>query len=89
MAAHCPKVTIVIPFYNDPYVREAVDSALLQTYENLEIIVVDDGSTSHSDKLDSYGERIYYLGKANGGTASALNYGFRYASGDYSHGLLR
>ena len=83
MAAHCPKVTIVIPFYNDPYVREAVDSALLQTYENLEIIVVDDGSTSHSDKLDSYGERIYYLGKANGGTASALNYGFRYASGDY------
>lgn len=83
MGAHSTKVTIVIPFYNDPYVREAVESALAQTYENIEVIVVDDGSTSHSDKLDNYMDRIYYLGKSNGGTASALNYGFRNASGDY------
>lgn len=78
-----PLVTIVIPFYNDPYVTEAVESALAQTYSNTEIIVVDDGSTRHADKLRQYDGRIYYLGKANGGTASALNHGFRHASGDY------
>ncbi|MFC5653495.1 glycosyltransferase [Paenibacillus solisilvae] len=83
MGAHHPKVTIVIPFYNDPYIREAVESALSQTYQNVEIIVVDDGSTLHADKLDNYKQHIYYLGKSNGGTASALNYGFRYASGEY------
>lgn len=78
-----PKVTIVIPFYNDPYVGEAIDSALAQSYDNLEIIVVDDGSTLHQDKVAPYLNRIYYLGKANGGTASALNHGFRYATGEY------
>jgi glycosyltransferase involved in cell wall biosynthesis len=83
MGTSGPKVTIVIPFYNDPYVTEAVDSALAQTYGNLEVIVVDDGSTMHADKLKQYQGRIYYLGKANGGTASALNHGFRYASGKY------
>ncbi|MBW7474533.1 glycosyltransferase [Paenibacillus oenotherae] len=83
MAAKRPKVTIVIPFYNDPYVTEAVESALAQTYRNLEIIVVDDGSTIHADKLRQYEGRVHYLGKANGGTASALNHGFRLASGDY------
>ncbi|GFN31018.1 glycosyltransferase [Paenibacillus xylaniclasticus] len=78
-----PKVSIVIPFYNDPYVREAIESALAQTYPNIEVIVVDDGSTKHTELLKPYEGRIYYLGKANGGTASALNHGFRYASGDY------
>ncbi|TYP69857.1 glycosyltransferase [Paenibacillus methanolicus] len=78
-----PTVTVVIPFYNDSYVTEAVDSALAQTYDDIEIIVVDDGSTRHADLLERYGSRIHYLGKANGGTASALNYGFRLASGQY------
>ncbi|CAH1206223.1 hypothetical protein PAECIP111893_02473 [Paenibacillus plantiphilus] len=83
MAVNRPRVTIVIPFYNDPYVTEAVDSALAQTYSNTEIIVVDDGSTQHADKLRQYDGRVHYLGKSNGGTASALNHGFRHASGDY------
>lgn len=78
-----PIVTVVIPFYNDPYIDQAVSSALAQTYPNLEIIVVDDGSTEYQYKLNPYRSRIVYLGKGNGGTASALNYGMARASGKY------
>lgn len=78
-----PLVTIVIPFYNDPYVGQAVESALSQSYNPIEIIVVDDGSTQHAERLTPYRPYIHYLGKANGGTASALNHGIRHASGEY------
>jgi glycosyltransferase involved in cell wall biosynthesis len=78
-----PKVSIIIPFYNDPYVDQAVISALYQTYPNVEVIVVDDGSTRYQERLKPYMSRINYLGKANGGTASALNYGMKLASGKY------
>ncbi|MCM3700456.1 glycosyltransferase [Paenibacillus macerans] len=78
-----PTVSVVIPFYNCPYVGQAVQSALNQTYRPLEVIVVDDGSTSHVERLAPYRSRIHYLGKANGGTASALNHGIRHASGKY------
>ncbi len=78
-----PRVTIVIPFYNDPYVEQAISSALGQTYPNLEVIVVDDGSTLYQDRINPYVSRIHYLGKANGGTASAINHGVRMSSGDY------
>ncbi|GIO11040.1 glycosyl transferase family 2 [Cohnella xylanilytica] len=78
-----PRVTVVIPFYNDPYIGEAVDSVLAQTHPEVELIVVDDGSTMHSERLLPYRNRIHLLGKANGGTASALNHGMRHASGEY------
>jgi glycosyltransferase involved in cell wall biosynthesis len=78
-----PKVSIVIPFYNCPYIEQAIVSALGQTYPNIEIIVVDDGSTVHTEKIAPFMTRIHYLGKANGGTASALNYGIRMATGEY------
>ncbi|MEK3735279.1 MULTISPECIES: glycosyltransferase family 2 protein [Paenibacillus] len=78
-----PTVTIVIPFYNCPYIQEALESAIHQTYPAVEIIVVDDGSTRHADLIAPYTHRVYYLGKANGGTAHALNHGFRHASGEY------
>jgi glycosyltransferase involved in cell wall biosynthesis len=60
-----------------------VASVLHQTYSPIEIIVVDDGSTLHQEKLRPYMDRIDYLGKQNGGTASALNHGIRMASGQY------
>jgi teichuronic acid biosynthesis glycosyltransferase TuaG len=78
-----PKVTIVIPFYNCAYVHHAIESALNQSYPHIEIIVVDDGSTKHVKKIRPYLSRIHYLGKANGGTASALNHGIRMATGEY------
>lgn len=78
-----PKVSIVIPFYNCPYISQALSSAVQQSYPNLEIIVVDDGSTMHAEQIAPFRERIYYLGKQNGGTATALNHGIMHASGEY------
>lgn len=78
-----PLVTIVIPFYNCPYISAAIASALNQTYPNLEIIVVNDGSTRHTDLIAPYMHRIRYLGKSNGGTASAMNMGIGSSSGKY------
>lgn len=62
-----PTVTIVVPFYNCPYIQQALDSAVQQTYPAVEIIVVDDGSTSHADLIAPYTNRVYYMGKSNGG----------------------
>ena len=72
-----PKVSIVIPVYNGAnYMREAIDSALNQTYKNIEVIVINDGSIDNgeTDRIArSYGDRIVYVKKENGGVSSALN----------------
>lgn len=78
-----PRVSIVIPFYNCPYVPQAIQSALDQTYSDVEVIVVNDGSTAHAELLQPYLPHVSVLGKSNGGTASALNHGIRHASGEY------
>lgn len=65
---------------------EAIDSALSQTYENLEIIVVNDGSTDDGATeriIQSYGDRVRYIYKPNGGVSSALNEGIRNMRGKY------
>ena len=77
------KVSIIIPFYNCSYINEAIESALNQTYVNTEILVVDDGSTSHKDKLVPYLKNIKLIEKENGGTGSAINAGMNAATGDY------
>lgn len=80
-----PKVSIVIPVYNgEDYMKEAIDSALTQTYDNCEIIVVNDGSTDHTDMIaKSYGHKIRYFSKDNGGVSSALNVGIENMEGEY------
>ena len=82
-----PKVSIIIPVYNGAnYMREAIDSALAQTYPNTEVIVVNDGSRDdgETDRIArSYGERIRYIHKENGGVSSALNLGIRNMTGEY------
>ncbi|PZD97225.1 glycosyl transferase [Paenibacillus sambharensis] len=78
-----PLVTVVIPFYNCPFIGQALDSVLNQTYRNIEVIVIDDGSDRNQHLLAPYHGKFHYIGKANGGTASALNYGIRLASGKY------
>ena len=82
-----PLVSIVMPVYNGSnYLKEAVDSALSQTYENIEVIVVNDGSTDNgeTEKIAlSYGDKIRYFSNKNGGVASALNFGIEKMNGEY------
>ncbi|USK46565.1 glycosyltransferase [Cytobacillus oceanisediminis] len=79
----CPKVSIIIPFFNCKYISRAISSAIKQTYPNIEVIVVDDGSTQYLSKLKPFRDKIIYIRKKNGGTASALNEGIRNTNGDY------
>src|SRR5689334_22845299 len=85
MADMNPKVSIIIPVYNGSnYLHEAIDSALAQTYKNIEVIVVNDGSTDEgaTDKVAlSYGDRITYISKQNGGVSTALNVGIQSSTG--------
>lgn len=80
-----PKVSVVIPFYNGvEWLCEAVQSVLEQTYTNLEVIVVNDGSPENVDQfLQKYENKVLYFKKENGGPASARNYGIDKATGDY------
>ncbi len=80
-----PLVSIIIPVYNGSnYVKEAIDSALAQTYKNIEVIVVNDGSTDNTEKIvKSYGDKIRYFYKENGGVASALNLAIENSKGEY------
>jgi glycosyltransferase involved in cell wall biosynthesis len=88
MERDASKVTVIIPSYNrEKYICETIDSALSQTYENIEIVVVDDGSTDRSREiLEGYGNRILLLeheGRSNRGQASAINLAMRSARGKY------
>lgn len=82
-----PLISIVIPVYNGSnYVKEAIDSALSQTYSNYEIIVVNDGSNDNGKTRRialSYGDKIRYYEKKNGGVSSALNFALSKMKGEY------
>ena len=80
-----PLVSIVINNYNyGRFLAQAVDSALAQTYEATELIVVDDGSTDDSRAvLEPYRSRAKVIEKTNGGQASAFNAGIALAQGEY------
>lgn len=79
-----PRVSIVIDNYNyAQFLREAVESALAQTYARMEVVVVDDGSTDGSrEVIAGFGDAVIPVLKANGGQASAINAGFAASSGD-------
>ncbi len=81
-------ISVIIPVYNvEEYLRECVDSVLNQTYKNLEIILVDDGSTDSSGEIcDEYlekDERITVIHQKNGGLSAARNTGFSETNGNY------
>ena len=81
-------ISVIIPVYNvEKYLRRCIDSIIAQTYKNLEIILVDDGSTDNSGKIcDEYlkqDNRIKVIHKKNGGLSDARNNGIKIATGDY------
>jgi glycosyltransferase involved in cell wall biosynthesis len=81
-------VSVIIPAYNDAAtVERTVSSVLNQTYSDLEVLVVDDGSTDHTaalvQRMADVDNRIRLLQKPNGGLASARNYGIAHAAGEF------
>ena len=82
-----PLVSILIPVYNGSnYLKEAIQSALNQTYKNIEVIVINDGSNDNNKTENialSFNNKIKYFKKENGGVSSALNLGIRKMNGDY------
>lgn len=82
------KFTIIIPVYNvERYIEECITSVLTQTYQNYEIILIDDGSTDKSgmicDKFERNYSQVIVLHKQNGGLSSARNAGIQLSKGDY------
>ncbi len=82
------KISIIIPIYNiEDYIVECVSSIIAQTYKNIEIILINDGSIDKSEKickeLKEKDNRIKYIYKNNGGLSSARNEGIRNATGEY------
>ncbi len=81
-------ISIIVPVYNvEQYLKECLDSLISQTYKNIEIIIVDDGSTDKSgticDKYAKKDNRIKVVHKENGGVSSARNTGISIANGEY------
>lgn len=82
------KISIIIPAYNvSLYVKKCVESVCNQSYKNLEIIVVDDGSTDNTleilQQMEKQDSRINVIHKENGGLSSARNAGLKIATGNY------
>ncbi len=79
------KISIIIPVYNaEKYLEQCIESALHQSYADIEIIAVNDGSTDQSVSiLNKYKNDIIVIDKKNGGTASALNLGIKNMTGDW------
>lgn len=88
MSNNLPLISIIIPVYNvEKYLREALDSVVNQTYTNLEIIIVNDGSTDNSlnicNEYKDRDDRIRVISVPNGGLGAARNHGLNHATGEY------
>lgn len=84
-----PKVSIIVPFYNvEKYIEKCLETLVHQTLEDIEIILVNDGSTDKTEEIAKkyqaqYPQKIRYLEKENGGLSDARNYAIPYAKGEY------
>jgi len=82
------KISIIIPIFNvENYIADCIESVISQTYQNIEIILIDDGSTDNSglvcDKYKNIDNRVKVYHKKNGGVSSSRNYGLKKATGNY------
>lgn len=88
MSANNDKVSIIVPVYNvEPYIKQCVESCLQQDYENIEILLVDDGSTDNSgiicDELKKMSAKIRVFHKENSGPSDSRNYGIEHSKGEF------
>ena len=82
------KVSVIVPVYNvQDYIEECLLSIMNQSYKEIEIVAVNDGSTDDSllvlEKMHARDSRIIILNKENGGLSDARNYGIKHSTGDY------
>lgn len=81
------KISVIIPVYNtEKYIKKCIESVINQTYKNLEIIIINDGTEDNAIEIVKeylVDKRIRIINKANGGASSARNIGIRVALGDY------
>ena len=80
-----PLVSVIIPTYNcGKFIEQSIESVLKQTYKNIEIIVVDDGSTDDTRlKMSKYRENIVYIRQNNQGLSKSRNIGMSYSKGEF------
>lgn len=83
-----PKVSVIIPTYNSAhFLNDAIDSVLMQTYQNIELIIVDDGSTDNTayivELCAQKDKRVSYVFQENGGQGKARNTGIKKSTGEY------
>ncbi|NJR15065.1 MAG: glycosyltransferase [Calothrix sp. CSU_2_0] len=80
-----PKISVIIPTYNRSHlIKDAIESVLNQTYQDFELIIIDDGSTDNTKEvLAEYGERLQYIYQENQGRSAARNHGLNLAKGEY------
>ena len=84
-----PKVSVIVPIYNvEKYLEKCINSLLSQTLEDIQIILVNDGSKDNSGNIAKEYEKnnkngVIYVEKENGGLSDARNYGLKYATGDF------
>ena len=81
-------ISVIIPVYNvEKYLRRCIESVLCQTYRNLEVLLINDGSQDNSinicEEFQKKDQRIKIIQKENGGVSSARNMGLRALSGNY------
>ena len=83
-----PAITIIVPVYNtEKYLRECLESLVHQSFQNIEILLINDGSTDKSQNIiDEYSEKYTFvtgITKENGGSSSARNLGLQHAKGEF------
>lgn len=88
-----PGISIIMPVYGvEKYLADAIESVLAQSYQDWELLIVNDGSTDNSYTIAKEYElkdvRITVFNKENGGLSDARNYGLQYAKGEYIHFLI-
>lgn len=84
-----PRISVIVPFYNvEGYIEKCLETLVNQTFQDIEIILVNDGSKDRSEEIakkfaNRYENKIVYLEKENGGLSSARNFGLAHARGEY------